>query len=381
MPESSGYQSWTDPSVVARIVLTVTAVLATLGLLYLLRQPLGWLFLATFLAIAVSGPVAFFSRFMPRGGAITITYLLLLLVPIALGLAIVPSVVSGVQSLVDAAPRLVREAQTYVEGSNWLRGIEEQYGVMSELQDKVRELPTKYAGGAASWLGSMGLGIVSSGFAVVNIVLMSIFLVAGGPRWARAFLARQEAQHAERVERVLVGVAQTVGNYVMGALGQALIAGILTWIVLVLLGVPYAAGLAAITFVLDLIPLVGATIAAALVGIVTLFSGFPETTIIWVIWAVVYQQIENNVIQPQIQRRAVAVEPIIVLISVLCGASLAGILGAVLAIPVAASIQLVFKEWRAMVAAARDRPLPPDTTLVDVEALTGEHPAAPTADA
>lgn len=378
MSASSARSGWADPATVARVVLTVVAVLAAIGLLYLLRQPLGWLFLATFLAIAVSGPVAFFSRFLPRGGAIAITYLLLLLVPIALGLAIVPSVVSGVQSLVDAAPRLVREAQAYVEGSDWLRGIEDEYGVMSELQQKVVELP-KYAGGVASWLGTMGLGLVNSGFALVNIILMSVFLVSGGPRWARAFLARQEVQHAERVERVLVGVAQTVGNYVMGALGQALIAGILTWIVLLILGVPYAAGLAAVTFVFDLIPLVGATIAAALVGIVTLFSGFPETTIIWVIWAVIYQQVENNIIQPQIQRKAVAVEPIIVLISVLCGASLAGILGAILAIPVAASIQLVFKEWRAMVAAARDRPLPPDTKLVDVDALVSEQAAPPPA--
>ncbi len=162
-------------------------------------------------------------------------------------------------------------------------------------------------GGVASWLGDLGLGVVNSGFAMINIILMSMFLVGGGPRWTRALIERQPAHHAERLQRVLTGVGAAVGNYVMGAIAQALVAAVTTWIVLMVLDVPYAVGLAALTFVLDLIPLVGATIAGVLVGIVTVFTGFPTTTIIWVIWAVVYQQIENNLIQPQIQRRAVAV--------------------------------------------------------------------------
>jgi predicted PurR-regulated permease PerM len=95
----------------------------------------------------------------------------------------------------------------------------------------------------------------------------------------------------------------------------------------------------------DLIPLVGATIAAVLVAIVTLFADFPIDTIIWVIWAIAYQQIENAVIQPQIQRRAVDVNPFIVLVSVLFGSTLFGILGALLAIPIAASVQIAAFEW------------------------------------
>ncbi len=216
---------------------------------------------------------------------------------------------------------------------------------------------------------------------------MSMFLVSGGPRWTRALIERQPEHHAERLQRVLTGVGAAVGNYVMGAIAQALVAAVTTWLVLMLLDVPYAVGLAALTFVLDLIPLVGATIAGVIVGIVTVFSGFPTVTIIWVIWAVVYQQIENNLIQPQIQRRAVAVEPIVVLVSVLCGATLAGVLGAVLAIPVAASIQIVIREWREMVLAARQILPEPPAELPDEAALAtaaeavaeaaGEEPPAP----
>jgi predicted PurR-regulated permease PerM len=359
---SSTAHPWADPSAVARVVVTVVAVLAAVGMLYLLRQPLAWLFLAAFLAIAVSGPVAWFSRRLPRGLAIAVTYLLLFLVPIALLLAIVPGVVKGVDALVEAAPGYAVDAERWVSTNSWLRGIEEEYGILSGLQAKLQDLPA-LMGGVASWLGDLGLGVVNSGFAMVNIVLMSMFLVGGGPRWTRALIARQPDHHADRLERVTTGIGAAVGNYVMGALAQAFVAAVTTWIVLRVLGVPYAVGLAALTFVLDLIPLVGATIAGVLVGVVTVFSGFPTVTIIWTIWAIVYQQIENNLIQPQIQRRAVAVEPIVVLISVLCGATLAGVLGAVLAIPVAASLQIVVREWREMVSAARA--VLPDAPVAD----------------
>ena len=95
----------------------------------------------------------------------------------------------------------------------------------------------------------------------------------------------------------------------------------------------------------DLIPLVGATLAAVLIGVVTLFNDFPGDTIIWAIFAVGYQQFENYVVQPQIQKRAVELEPFVILVSVLFGATLFGILGALLAIPTAATFQISLQEW------------------------------------
>ena len=95
----------------------------------------------------------------------------------------------------------------------------------------------------------------------------------------------------------------------------------------------------------SLIPLVGATIAAVLIGIVTVFEDFPTITIIWAIWAIVYQQFENHVIQPQIQKRTVKVQPFITIVAVLFGATLLGVMGALVAIPVAASIQILVREY------------------------------------
>jgi predicted PurR-regulated permease PerM len=157
-----------------------------------------------------------------------------------------------------------------------------------------------------------------------------------------------------------------VGNYVAGAVIQATIAGVLSFIVLMVLGIPFAAPLAVLVALFDLIPLVGATLAAVLVGIVTLFNDFPTTTLMWTVWSIVYQQLENNVIQPQIQKRAVDVHPFLVLTGVLVGSALFGVLGALLAIPIVASLKLVVQEWwrwrletGQVPAAAPPPPLPP----------------------
>ena len=134
------------------------------------------------------------------------------------------------------------------------------------------------------------------------------------------------------------------------------------YIVLRILGVPFAAPLALIIFFLDLIPLVGATIGAVIVGVVTLFEDFPTATIIWSIYSIVYQQIENNLIQPQIQKRAVDINPFLVVVAVLFGAALLGVIGALMAVPVAASIQIAFREYldyRGVKPRPEDEPPPP----------------------
>ena len=140
-------------------------------------------------------------------------------------------------------------------------------------------------------------------------------------------------------------MAAAVGGYVAGALLVAVVAGVLAYVVLAILGVPFRAPLALLFGLFSLIPLIGATIAAVLVGVVTLFTNFPIATIVWTAWAIVYQQVENSLIQPQVQRRTVNVHPFVVLVAVLFGSTLLGVLGALVAIPVAASIQIALAEW------------------------------------
>jgi len=179
----------------------------------------------------------------------------------------------------------------------------------------------------------------------VTILILSIFMVADGRRWVMSALAFQPAERRERLDRALSRISTAVANYVGGALAQATIAGLTSFVVMEILGIPFAAPLAVLVGFADLIPLIGATIAAVLVGIVTVFADFPLDTIIWAAWAIVYQQLENTVIQPQIQRRAVDLHPFLVLVSVLFGSTLFGVAGALLAIPGAASVQIALGEW------------------------------------
>jgi predicted PurR-regulated permease PerM len=331
--------------VVLRTVLIVVIVVVVLYVLYLLRRPLGWLVIATFLAIAMSGPVNLLHRRLGRRGpAIALTYIGLLLVPVALTAIVVPPVVTGANDLANNAPRYAADVQDFVQGNATLRGLEKDYGVVTQLEDEARKLPRRL-GGAAGTLRDLGLGLVNSIFAGITILVLSVFMVAGGRGWLRRAAALQSPERAALIDRTVDRMAIAVGNYVAGALAQATVAGVSTFIVLAILGVPFAAPLAVVVFFFDLVPLVGATIAAVIVGVVTVFVNFPTATIVWVIWAVIYQQIENNVIQPQIQRRALDIHPFVVLVSVLFGSALFGVPGALLAIPVAASAQIALIEW------------------------------------
>jgi predicted PurR-regulated permease PerM len=333
-----------SPRVILRIVLVIVGVVLTLYVIYRLRKPISWLVIATFVAIAMSGPVNLLNRYMHRGFAIALSYLGLLAVPVALGAVLVPPIVNGINDLAQKAPDYAAQARDYVQKNERLRKLENDYGVISKLQEEARKLPSRL-GGAAGTLKDLGVGLVNSIFAGVTITILSIFMVANGRRWVSQAIALRPPEHAERLERAVDRVSTAIGNYVGGALAQATIAGVTAFVVMEILGIPFAGPLAVLVGIADLIPLVGATIAAVLVGIVTLFADFPIDTIIWVVWAIFYQQIENSVIQPQIQRRAVDLNAFVVIVSVLFGSTLFGILGALLAIPFAAALQIAVMEW------------------------------------
>jgi predicted PurR-regulated permease PerM len=333
-----------SPRAVARTVLVVVAVVVALYVVYLLRRPIGWVLISIFLAVALSGPVNLLHRRMRRGFAILVVYLGLLLVPIGIAGLIVPPLVTQAHKLATHLPSYVADVRRFVERNKTLNSLERDYDITGKLEQQAAKLPSKI-GGAASLLSGVGLGVVNSLFKLLTILVLTAFLLGSGRRWVHAALQLQPTQRRERIERMLDHMAAAVGNYVGGALAQATLAGVTSFIVLLIIGVPFAAALAVVMFVADLIPLVGATIGAVLIGIVTLFGHFPAGTIAWTVWSIVYQQIENNLIQPQIQRRAVNVHPFAVLVAVLFGATLLGVIGALVAIPVAASVQIAIREW------------------------------------
>ena len=326
------------------VAVVVVAVVA-LYLIYLLRTPISWIFVAGFIAVAMSGPVNVLSRRMRRGLAIAIVYIGLILTPIGLLGLLVPPIVEQVNNLIDNAPRYAQDITDYVENNDTLSGLNDDYDVTGRLREEAAELPSR-AGDAAGVLGDIGLGIVNGIFTGVTILTLAIFMTGGGPRWRDAFLRSQPADRGAALRRMFDAIGYSTGNYVRGALLQATIAGVAAYIMLRILGVPFAAALAVVVFALDLIPLIGATLGAVIVGVVILITGdFPRDLIVWAIFSVIYQQFENNVIQPRIQSRAVSLEPFLVVVSVLFGATLFGVMGALLAVPVAAAIQVGVREY------------------------------------
>jgi predicted PurR-regulated permease PerM len=329
---------------IVRSMLAAVCVAFALYLVFLLRKPISWVLIAIFLAVALAGPVNRLHRHMRRGFAIALVYLGLLAVPIGIAALVVPPLVTQVNNLVQNLPDYANDAQKFTQKNKTLKRLEKDYNITEKLQQQAERLPAKL-GDAATVLGNIGLGLVNSLFALFTILVLTAFLLGSGHIWVDRMLDLRPPQQKARLRKALDHMASAVGAYVGGALAQALIAGVTAWIVLTILGVPFAAALAIIVFFADLIPLVGATLGAIVVAIVTLFHDFPTATIIWVIFSVVYQQLENTLIQPQIQRRAVDVHPFIVLVAVLFGSTLLGVLGALVAIPIAASVQIAIREW------------------------------------
>jgi predicted PurR-regulated permease PerM len=364
---------------VVRIVLIVVAVAISLYLIYQVRRPLLWLLIAIFLAAALSPPVNWLARRMRRGFAVTIVFVCLLAAPILLIALIVPTIINEGTRFADNVPQYARDVTNFVEDNRRLREINQDYDITSRLEEEAAKLPDRL-GGAAGTLRDVGLGIVNSLFALITILVLTAFLLANGRAWTDRALEMRPQEQRERLRRSLDRMGAAVGGYVAGAMTIALIAGVATYIVLLILGVPFRAPLAVIAGLFSLIPLVGATIAAVLIGVVTLFENFPTATIVWAVWAIVYQQFENHVIQPQIQKRTVNVHPFITIVSVLFGATLLGILGALVAIPVAASIQILFREyvdWRTLTIKPQSPEEPPSGGPPSGGAPPAEPPEEP----
>jgi predicted PurR-regulated permease PerM len=334
------------PSVrsILRVVVTVVCSALALYLVYLLRTPLGWLLIATFVAVAASGPVNLLSRRLPRGLAIGLVYLGIILAPVVIGAILIPPAVEQGVRLAKDLPGYVDDLNETIDENEQLRELNEKYDITQKLDDLAQNLVSDL-GDAAGLVADVGASLVSSIFALVTILVMSMFMVSRGKAWREAFLSFRPPHQAERIRRATDRIATAVGSYVGGALAQAVIAGAAAFLMLVILGVPSPLPLAVIIALLDLIPLIGATIGAVIVGVVTLFADFPTDTIVWAIFAIAYQQFENYVVQPRIQSRAVKLDPFIVVIAALFGGTLLGIVGALLAIPSAAAIQIAMREY------------------------------------
>jgi predicted PurR-regulated permease PerM len=341
---------------VARIIFVAIAIVSALYFLYLIRNVIGMLFIAIFLAVALGPVVEVFVRLkIKRSMAILLTYLCLLATVFGLGLLVVPPIVNGVNDFVGNVPHYVQD----LRNSRTFRKYDDKYKITPKLEEQAKKLPS-HLSEAASGLRDVTVGVFGTIVELVTILVMAFFLLLDGRRILEFIFKEIGPEHGERFERISGDVYTAVAGYVAGNLLISVIAGVSSYIVMTLLNIPFAVPLAVLVAFFDLIPLVGSTIAGAVVGIVAAIVGFPGKLIVWVVFLIVYQQVENNVIQPVVYRRTVAIHPLVVIVAVLIGASLLGVLGALLAIPVAATVQILVKElWQYR----RERLLPEGASL------------------
>ena len=336
------------PSQVVRTVaialLTAAVVLGALFLLWQVRTILGWGILALFLAVVLNPAVDWLQRRgIGRSIGILLTYLGVVLALLLIVGIFVPVVVSEIRDLIDFIVAVVQDPSGVTE---YLRTTLQQFGLGSlfdTLSEQLAELPSQLGQLARSFLLSAGgLAISAATFvsALVSILTLAFFLLLNPEGFMNVGLRLFAEPQRPRVRRLLRQSAGAVSGYITGNLAISFICGVLTFIVLLVLGMPYPAALALLVAVLDLIPLVGATLGGALLVIVGFFVS-PWTAIILLVYVLIYQQVEGSVLQPMVYSRAVQLNALLIFVAVLVGAALLGIPGALLAIPVAEIIRIV----------------------------------------
>jgi predicted PurR-regulated permease PerM len=322
----------------------VIAAWALLSVLAVTRQVISWLLVSIFLALALNPAVEWFMRHgvKRRGHAAVLTFLIALMAAAAIGYAFIPTLVSQVNDFIQALPGYVHDV---TNGRGRLGFLETKYHIVEKIRQAVNE------GGATKVLGLTGAAIsitksvLSLVIAIITIAFLTFFMLLEGPVWIERIYSLLPERLQPRWRAIGRDVYRTVGGYVTGNLLISLIAGTLTTIVLLAAGVPFAVALGVIVAILDLIPLAGATVAAILIGTVAFLHGVTAGIVV-VIFFLIYQQIENQFLQPVIYARTVQLSPLAILVSVLIGAKLAGILGALGAIPIAGAIQVILIDWQ-----------------------------------
>jgi predicted PurR-regulated permease PerM len=337
------------PRTLLVIAATVLAVALVVWVLLEAWQVVSWIFIAILFAIALQPAVDFLERRgMPNGAAVTLVSIAALAAVGLLAWAVIPPLVSQTTELIQAIPGAIDDITA---GRGPLGFLQTDYGLADRAREFLEGRSSEGVLGVTSPALEVLRGILTAVVATVTIFFMVFFLLREGRRWVNAGVDLLPPASRPRWERVLAGVTRTIRGYVTGNLLISLIAGLVAYVTLFALGVPYALPLALLVALLDLIPLVGATLGTVLAAGVALSEGlFPCLVVVAVF--IVYQQIENHLLQPLIYGRTVQLSPLMVLISILLAGSIAGVIGALIAIPIAGSLQVVVIE---LLAARHER--------------------------
>jgi predicted PurR-regulated permease PerM len=328
------------------ILATIGWLLVTALALYILihiRQVVTWLVVGAFFAVALAPVVGWVQRRVFGGKRRSLATLVVFVVAFLLLAAVitafaVPLAQEGTK-VAGQLPRMIEDARN---GRGPVGGLLDRTNALQWVQDNQDKIG-KFASGLTTPAAGVLSGLATGVAGFLTVLVLAYLMVLEGPKIVDGTLNLFEPATGERIRRVATDCAKSVTGYLSGNLLISFICGLLTYVVLLICGVPFAGLIALFVGIVDLIPLVGATIG----GVVAVLAGFIHSVpagIAVLIFFVLYQQLENHLLQPLVFARTVKVNPLTVIIAILIGVELLGILGALLAIPVASIVQVILRD-------------------------------------
>lgn len=361
----------TNRTIIRVLVLVIASIIA-MAALRQASHALILIFTAFFLALALNAPVYWIASRLPgkrkgsRAVATAISFFIVVVVLFAFLASIVPPLVRQTSSFISAAPHLVRQ----LEDQNSTTGrIVTKYHLQNQLNKVSHQLSGRLGDvGGTAVSGVVKLG--SSLFSVLAILALTFMMLIEGPRWIRFFRDIIPDEHHSRADRLANDMYRVVKGYVNGQVVLALIAASMLLPALLILHISYPAALFVVVFTCGLIPLIGHTIGAVIVTAVALFHS-PVSAIAVLAYYILYQQIENYIIQPRIQANSTNMSPLLVFTAVIIGVNFGGLFGGLVAIPVMGCIRIALLDY------LRTRHIIRESTYEDI--ATARKPNAPVA--
>ncbi|GAA1793935.1 AI-2E family transporter [Planosporangium flavigriseum] len=320
----------------AAATLGVLLVLLSGYALYTVRGILVLVLIALFVAVSLDPAVRWLVRKgLARPAAVTLVILLMLGLFGVFIWSIVPPLIEQGGKLVGNLPGYLRKLP---EQSRTFQELSDRYNLTNRLSALAADLPTRVASSAVGFVQQFFGAVLST----VTVLVLTIYFMADMPRMRRGLVRLFPHRRRPQVAEIVNVVVDKVGAYMIGNLIISLFAGVSSFLCLALLKVPFALPLAIAVAIADLIPLVGATLGAALCVLVTFFTVdlWPAGVVVLVFF-IVYQQVENYLIAPRVLRNSVDLSSVAVLLVALIGGSVLGVVGALMSIPIAAAVKVV----------------------------------------
>ena len=300
------------------------------------------LIISLFLAMGLNPAVhALEKRRMKRSYAVACVVLMVIAFVVLAGLIVVPPVIRQINDFLNSAPQLIDS----LKGNQTLARLNEQYGFIDSMQKKFQEYITngRLISGAFGGVVGVGRTVLSGVFSALTVMVLTLYFLASLPSVTSIFYRLAPASRREKVARIGDAIIYQVGAFVGSQVTISILAGIFVTIMSTALKLPYALALGVLVIFVALIPLIGHFLGVSIVTLVALTQS-PGKGILVLVLYTAYVQIENYLITPRIMRRSLSIPGLVTITAALLGTSLLGLVGGVLAVPLAAAVMLIMNE-------------------------------------